>query len=60
MHSSEQKKKINEQFGRKMNGDKNGNMKLFWKEMSNAKGGKLESCHNIKDENGILAQGEES
>ena len=34
------KKKLNEQFGRKMNEDVNGNMKLFWKEVSNAKGGK--------------------
>ena len=37
------KKKINEQFGRKMNEDVNGNRKLFWKEVSNAKGGKVES-----------------
>ena len=34
------KKKVNVQFGRKMNDDVNGNRKLFWKEMSNAKGGK--------------------
>ena len=44
------KKKINEQFGRKMNGNK----KLFWKEVSNAKGGKVESCSKIKVENGRL------
>ena len=31
------KKKVDEQFGRKMNEDVNGNMKLFWKEASNAK-----------------------
>ena len=31
------KKKVNEQFGRKMNEDVNGNMKLFWKEVSNVK-----------------------
>ena len=29
------KKKVNEQFGRKMNEDLNGNRKLFWKEVSN-------------------------
>ena len=33
------KKKVNEQFGRKMNEDVGGNRKLFWKEWSNAKGG---------------------
>ena len=37
------KKKVNEQFGRKMNEDVNGNKKLFWKEVSNRKGGKVES-----------------
>ena len=31
------KKKVNEQFGRKMNENVNGNRKLFWKEMSNVK-----------------------
>ena len=30
----------------------NGNRKLFWKEVSNAKGGKVKSCSIIKDENG--------
>ena len=33
------KKKVDEQFGRKMSEDVNGNKKLFWKEVSNAKGG---------------------
>ena len=41
MHNSEQKE-VNEQFGRKMNEDVNENSKLFWKEVSNAKGGKVE------------------
>ena len=36
------KKNVNEQFGRKMNEDVNGNRKLFWKEASNANGGKVE------------------
>ena len=35
------KNKVNEQFGRKMNKDVNGNRKLFWKEVSNTKGGKV-------------------
>ena len=52
------KKKVNEQFGRKMKEDGNGNKKLFWKEGSNAKGSKGESCSRIKDGNGRLAQGE--
>ena len=42
-----------------MNQDVIGNGKLFWKEVSNAKGGKVESCSRIKDGNGRLAQGED-
>ena len=42
-----------------MNEDVNGNKKLFWKEVSNMKGGKVESCSRIKDGNGRLAQGED-
>ena len=53
------KKKVNEQFGRKMNEDVNGNRKLFWKEVSNAKGGKVDSCSRIKDLNGRLTQRED-
>ena len=53
------KKKANEQFGRKMNEDVNGNRKLFWNEVSNAKGGKVEICSRIKDGNGRLVQGED-
>ena len=41
------KKKVNEQFGKKMNEDVNGNRKLFWK---------VESCSRIKDGNRRLAQ----
>ena len=33
------KTKVNEQLGRKINEDVNGNKKLFWKEVSNMKGG---------------------
>ena len=29
--------------------ERNGNMKLFWKEVSNAKGGKVESCSRINN-----------
>ena len=43
-------KKVNEQFAKKMNEDVNGNRKLFWKEVSKAKRGKVESCSKIRDE----------
>ena len=49
------KKKVNEQFGRKMNEDVNGNRKPLWKEVSNAKGRKVESCSRTKDESRRLA-----
>ena len=45
----------NEQFGRKINQDVNENRKVFWKEVSNVKGGKEESCCRIKNGNGRLA-----
>ena len=53
------KKKVNELFGRKINEDVNGNRKLFSKEVGNAKGGKVDSCSRVKDENGRLAQWED-
>ena len=37
----------------------NGNRKLFCKEMSKVKGGKVETCNRIKNGNGRLAQGED-
>ena len=40
---TQSKKKVNEQFGRMINEDVNGNRKLFWKEVINAKGRKVES-----------------
>ena len=49
------KEKVNEHLGRKMNQGVNGNKKLFWKEVSKANGGKVESCCRIKDGNGRLA-----
>ena len=42
-----------------MNEDVNGIRKLFWKEVSNVKGGNIESCSRIKDGNERLAQGED-
>ena len=39
MYLSEQKKKLNEMFGRKMNQDIDGNRKLFWKEVCKVNGG---------------------
>ena len=42
-----------------MNEDVNGKKKLFWKEMGNAKGGKVERYSRIKDGNGMLAQGDD-
>ena len=39
--------------------DVNGNMKLLWKEGSNVKGGKVESCRRIKDGNGRSIQGQD-
>ena len=53
------KKKVNEQFGRNMNEDMNGNRKWFWNEVSSVKGGKIESCSRVKDRNGRLVQGED-
>ena len=43
--------KVNEQFGREMKENVNGNRKLFWKKVSSAKGGKVKSCNKIKDGN---------
>ena len=42
-----------------MNKDVNGSSKLFWKEVSNAKGGKVKSCSRVKDGNGRLAEGKD-
>ena len=52
------KKKVNEQFGRKMNEFVNGNRKLFWKEVSNARGERWRVAA-VKDGNGKLAKGED-
>ena len=53
------KKEVNEQFGRKMNQDVDGNKKFLWKKVSRVNGGKVESCSRIKDENRRLALGED-
>ena len=42
-----------------MNEDVNGICKLFWKEVSNGKGGNVDSCIRIEDGNGRLAQRED-
>ena len=42
-----------------MYGSVQGNRKMLWKELSNMKGGKVESCSRIKDGNGRLTQGED-
>ena len=39
--------------------DMNGYRKLFWKEMSNVKGGKVKCCSRVKDGNRRLVQGED-
>ena len=53
------KREVQEQFGRKINQDVNGNGKLFWKEVSKVNGRKVENFNRIKDGNGRLAQGED-
>ena len=53
------KKKVIEQIGKTINEDVNGNRKLFWKEVSNVKGGKVENCSKIKDMNGMMPQGDD-
>ena len=50
----ERKKKVNEQFGWKMNQNVNRNRKLFWKEVSKANGKNVENCTRIKGANGRL------
>ena len=55
MYISEQKG--NEQFGRKMNQDVNGNRELFREKESKVSGRKVESCSKIKDGNEWLALG---
>ena len=44
------KKQVNEQFGRKMNQDVDGNRKFFLKEVSKVNGGKVDRYSRIKDE----------
>ena len=51
MYIYQSKKEVNEEFGKKLNQNVNGNRKSFWKESSNAKGGKVEGCSRIKDGN---------
>ena len=53
------KKKVNKQFGRKMNQGIDGNKKLYWKEVSKVNGEKVKSCSRIKDSNKRLELGED-
>ena len=48
------KEEVQEQFGRKMNQDVNGNRKWLWKEESKVNGGKVENSNRIKNGNGWL------
>ena len=59
MYISEQKESNCKLLRRKRNEDMNGNRKLFWKEVSNAKGGKVQSGRRIKAGNRRLAEGED-
>ena len=43
-----QSEEVNEQFGRKMNQDVNGNRKLFWKEVTKANRENLENCSRMR------------
>ena len=45
------KREVQEQSGRKMNQNMNGNRKLFWKDVSKANGGKVKNSNRIKDGN---------
>ena len=51
------KKEVQEQFGRMMNQVVNGNMTLFWKEVSEVNGGKVENSYRINDGNRRLVLG---
>ena len=46
------KEEVQEQFGRKMSQDVNGNRKLFWKEVNKVNRGKEENSNRIKMEMG--------
>ena len=56
---------LSEQIGDKRtvwkedNQDVDGNKKLFWKDVSNVNGGKVESSNSILDSNGRLTLGED-
>ena len=53
-----EEKKINEQFGRRMNGDVEGNRKLFWMEARKAKRENKELLQKIVDVNGVCVSDE--
>ena len=49
------KNEVNEQFGREMNQDIDGNKELFWNEVNKVNGRKEENYSRIKDCDGRLA-----
>jgi hypothetical protein len=51
---NKRKKEVNEQFGRKMNGDVQGNRKLFWKEVKKIKKDNKVNLQKIMDRNGTF------
>ena len=53
----ENKKKVNEKFGRKMNQGVSGNMKLFRKEVNKMNRCKVENYSRTEDRNGRMALG---
>ena len=48
---------VNDQFGRKLNQDIDGNKKLFRNEVRKVNGGNVKCCSRIKDRNRRLAMG---
>ena len=54
------KREANKKFGKRMNEDANGNMKLFWKELKKIKGSKKMECLKMKDKSGIYVDGDEN
>ena len=55
---SRRKKEVNEQFGRKMNGDVQGNRKFFWKEVRKLKKESTGNVQKIMNGNGAFVNDE--
>ena len=54
MYIYQSKEEVQKQFSRKMKQDVNGNKKLFWKEVSQTNGGKVENSNRVKYGSGRL------